>query len=663
MGALFQNVLDASFQGGFLILVVLLLRLALKKAPKRYLCLLWLLVGLRLLVPFRIESEFSLQPDVTQFTQIQSTVNTDSEQPPVTPAVPEVPDNVELPEGDDVEIVVNNNAVLDEQHGVIHWDEIAAYGWIAVAAGLTMYSLISYLHLRRRVREAVKLYDGVWECDRIETAFILGYLRPQIYLPMGLSEADRLFILEHEWLHLRRGDHWARLVGFAALTVHWFNPLVWVAYGLLCRDMEMACDERVIQNMGVEERKCYSAALLSCSSNHHHFAACPVAFGEVSVKQRILAVLNYRKPRFWITAAAVIVVIITAVCFLTNPVKKIDPMTLEDWGVTMTAVESNSTGVTVAFDLPEKAEGHFVFNFGEWALQVESDGEWVDVPMLPQEEPDIPWNGHVSMLFPNEIVQRVALDWTTVYGKVTPGRYRVRGTLMLVQDGLGHNKDFYAEFWISDTGEQMTQEQAQSEEWKAECRAVLDKIQSKEHIHILEQRRFEGESVLNDSADVNYFRAGNCKLRIIYIDDCDEFDGHLALGDKYYWDVSNEAVFEWVEEDRSQMPDMDPWLYSFDLNEQEAEAVSREETDEGYEIRLLVYAPYFDLGESYYVDFCFDHQGNFLRAVQYVSGMEEILRNKWEEHSIVSAMCVVNISETDVLSTIEEYAGELVNVE
>lgn len=316
MSELFRNVLNASFQGGVVIAVVLLARLVLKKAPKKYVCLLWVLVGLRLLCPVTFESSLSLQPQdqfVTQaeWSELQAlgTVTLDREEE--TPLVQEEPVHISayIPPAD----------AEATQSRRIHWAELLPCVWLAGAGILAVYSIASYGLLRRRVREAVKLTEGVWECAGIDTAFILGYLRPEIYIPAGLSEENRQFILEHERVHLKRGDHWMKLIGFAALAVHWFNPLVWAAYILMCRDIEMACDESVVKNMALEERKAYSAALLSCSVNHRSIAACPVAFGEVSVKQRILGVLNYRKKSFWFTLIAVASVIFVAVCFLTSP--------------------------------------------------------------------------------------------------------------------------------------------------------------------------------------------------------------------------------------------------------------------------------------------------------------------------------------------------------
>ena len=336
MSELFQNVMNASFYGSIVIAAVLVLRLVLKKAPKKYVCLLWLLVGLRLLCPFEIESSFSLQPELDSVV-LNQTANV---------TLPGFDTTVELPKEDATEIGDTENAVtertdIEKIPGTYHtestsflyveeeeklrpmnYGDIAAVVWLVGASALAVYSLISYLLLKRRVREAVRIGDGVWECGGLDTAFILGYLRPRIYLPVGLSVENRRFILDHEWMHLRRLDHWFKLVGYAALAIHWFNPLVWVSYILLCRDIEMACDESVVKNMALEERKAYSAALLRCSSRHRSIAACPVAFGEVSVKQRILGVLNYRKKSFWFSLIAIIAIVFVAVCFLTSPAAK-----------------------------------------------------------------------------------------------------------------------------------------------------------------------------------------------------------------------------------------------------------------------------------------------------------------------------------------------------
>ena len=333
MKALFFNMLNASFYGSVVILAVLLLRLVLKKAPRAAICLLWVLAGIRLVLPFTIESSLSLQPAAEDIAQIRQevvaddpnkellpTVSPDQTQDIHIPAIPQQP--AELPE--DVQIVVSDDAVsevvvTEKPERVVDHGAVAAWIWAAGIAGLLAYSTWSYWRLRRWVRAAVRQGDGSWECAGLDTAFVLGLFRPRIYLPGGLSDRDRELILAHERAHIARKDHWIKPIGYLILMLHWFNPLVWLAYVCLCRDIEMACDERVVKTMDVAARKDYSLALINCSSRGIGIAACPVAFGEVGVKQRILGVLHYRKPGFWIVVAAVVAVVFVTVCLMTDP--------------------------------------------------------------------------------------------------------------------------------------------------------------------------------------------------------------------------------------------------------------------------------------------------------------------------------------------------------
>ena len=313
MREIFLDVLRCSFHGGIIIALVLVLRLVLKRAPRRTICLLWLLAVLRLLLPFEIESDLSLQPDPEQLFQPQAQVEDFQSQP-----VPAIPEDAVLPE--DVEIVIGD-AFVDPEYvfeyeapKVFDWTGTAAWIWFVGVCGFGVYGAASWLALRRRVREAVRINDGVYCCAGLDTAFVLG---SRIYLPAELTGAD--YVLAHERTHIRRGDQWFKILGFAVLALHWFNPLVWAAYLLLCRDLELACDEAVVRDMDLKERKAYSAALLACAARRSGIAACPVAFGEESVEKRIVSVLNYRRPRFWICLIAVIAVIFVAVCFLTAP--------------------------------------------------------------------------------------------------------------------------------------------------------------------------------------------------------------------------------------------------------------------------------------------------------------------------------------------------------
>ena len=277
MGELFRNILNASVQGSLVIAVVLALRPLLWKAPKKYICLLWVLVGLRLLNPFPIESKFSLQPQA--------------------------------------EVLTEGWQVLSS------FGQLFAVVWMIGAAAMLFYSLISYSMLKFRLREAIRVGPDVWETDRVDTAFVLGYIRPSVYLPMNIPGRYRELMLLHERCHLKRLDHWVKLLMFVALAVHWFNPLVWTAYVLLCWDAEFACDELVVRDMDLEHRKVYSSALLACSSKSHYLTASAVPFGEKPIKRRIRAVLNYRKPALWATMLALTAVAVVAVCLLTNPIR------------------------------------------------------------------------------------------------------------------------------------------------------------------------------------------------------------------------------------------------------------------------------------------------------------------------------------------------------
>ncbi|MGN0978505.1 MAG: M56 family metallopeptidase [Faecousia sp.] len=334
MSELFRNVLTASFHGSIVIAAVMVLRLVLKKTPKKFLCFLWLLAGIRLLMPFEIQSSLSLQPDTSSVAVQQRIMEPElltflEEEPelPVTIDADAPVIHISAPQAKTPDVSLDTTPreasgdTVNKAKPAVDWAALVPYFWFAVACCFGLSSLYSYLRLRYQVREAIKIPGG-WECDRIDTAFILGFLRPQIYIPMGMSASNRKYILAHERTHLEKGDHWFKLIGYIALAIHWFNPLVWAAYTLLCKDIEMACDERVVQFMDLEERKRYSAALISCSTNRAHYAACPVAFGEVSVKARIKSVLNYRKPSFWISLLGVIAIVFVALCLVTSPTKK-----------------------------------------------------------------------------------------------------------------------------------------------------------------------------------------------------------------------------------------------------------------------------------------------------------------------------------------------------
>jgi beta-lactamase regulating signal transducer with metallopeptidase domain len=325
MTDLFQAILKTSFQGSIVILAVVLLRLVLKKAPKSLFCLLWLLAGLRLVLPFEIQSSLSLQPDYTPQAVVQPGIREDVpdsqgdllidspgyfDSGPVTPAQPPA----------ELENIPTVTYPIDHpERKALTFDQIAAPVWLLGMVLMLAASAISYLRLKKKVREAYLVENGCFECPGLDTAFVLGFLPPRIYLPMGLSDREKQFIYEHENTHIARHDHISKVLGWVVLSIHWFNPLVWLGYSLLCRDIELACDEHVIRNMDLPQRKAYSTALLACGSHTARIAACPVAFGESNPKKRVLNVLNYRKPGFWICLAGIVALVFVALCLMTSP--------------------------------------------------------------------------------------------------------------------------------------------------------------------------------------------------------------------------------------------------------------------------------------------------------------------------------------------------------
>lgn len=306
MDAVFERILQISISGGVIVLAVLVLRCLLHRAPKRTVCLLWMIAVLRLLVPFEIESDWSLQPDpVVEFvppTQVEHIASSDTVQGMIPP---EYPDNA-------VEHPMPERLRQEEPARILPWI------WLSGVAVLTVHGAACYFHLKRRVRDAVILEEGVWISPGLDTAFVLGYFHPRVYMPV-LSGTERELMLRHERCHIRRLDHWWKLLAYAAVAVHWFNPLAWVTYVLLCRDMELACDQETVKDMDNEKRKAYAATLLNCAVKRSGIAACPVAFGEISVKERIKMVLNYKKPGFWVTGIALIAAAAVGVCLLTSP--------------------------------------------------------------------------------------------------------------------------------------------------------------------------------------------------------------------------------------------------------------------------------------------------------------------------------------------------------
>ena len=311
MAAVFLKLLNLSISASWLVLAVLVLRLISKRSPKWMNVLLWGIVALRLVLPFSIESALSLIPSA----ETVSPVAVQSAPAPTITSGVSVIDNAVNPSLSEHFAAVPTASV----NPLYVWTEIAGWVWLIGLGAMLLYALVSYLRLRRRVSVSLPVQDHIYLCDAISSPFILGVVKPRIYLPSGLDEVQRQNVLAHEQAHLARRDHWWKPLGFALLAVYWFNPVLWLAYTLLCRDIELACDERVIRTMDESAVKTYSTVLLACSMPRKAVITCPLAFGEVGVKERVRNALHYKKPAFWVVAASVAVCVVVAVCFLTNP--------------------------------------------------------------------------------------------------------------------------------------------------------------------------------------------------------------------------------------------------------------------------------------------------------------------------------------------------------
>ena len=311
MAAVFLKLLNLSISASWLVLAVLALRLVSKRSPKWMNVLLWGIVALRLMLPFSIESALSLIPSAE--TLSPEVVRFDPA-PTITSGV-SVIDNAVNPALSEHFAAAPTASV----NPLYVWTEIAGWVWLIGLGAMLLYALVSYLRLRRRVSVSLCVRENIYLCDAISSPFILGVVKPRIYLPSGLDEVQRQNVLSHERAHLTRRDHWWKPLGFVLLAVYWFNPVLWLAYTLLCRDIELACDERVIRTMDESAVKTYSTVLLACSMPRKAVITCPLAFGEVGVKERVKNALRYKKPAFWVVAASVAVCVVVAVCFLTNP--------------------------------------------------------------------------------------------------------------------------------------------------------------------------------------------------------------------------------------------------------------------------------------------------------------------------------------------------------
>ena len=356
MSELFLEIVNWSIAASWIVIAVLILRFCLKKAPKWVNVLLWGIVAVRLIFPFSIESALSLIPSaetVSPSIMMETAPSVQTGVPALDQVINPVIDHSLSP------------APGASANPLQIWIPVLTVIWLWGVAALFLYSAVSYRRLRRRVCEAVILRDNIYQSENVCSPFVLGIIRPKIYLPYHMDKREMDHVIAHEQTHIRRRDHWWKPLGFLLLTVHWFNPLLWLGYILLCRDIELACDEKVIREMGSEQRADYTQALVSCSVSRRSIAACPLAFGEVGVKTRVKSVMNYKKPAFWIILASALICAAAAVCFLTNPkteqilpsggdnVSDMGPAQAEKWFDYLEKPEITNWDGRLEIDLPE----------------------------------------------------------------------------------------------------------------------------------------------------------------------------------------------------------------------------------------------------------------------------------------------------------------------
>lgn len=320
MGELFLKVLNMSITASWLILAVIVIRAVFSKMPKWMTCLLWGSAAVRLICPYSVKSVLSILPS-TELVK-----NTAVVQGKIMEHIPSI--------DSEMRIVQNSiNPKLEEIFAYPVYNSAAPWQvfvyvlgivWICGMTAVLMYALISRIRVQKLVSEAVKENENVYLCDHVKSPFVLGMIKPRIYLPSNLDRSREAYILAHENAHIKRKDHWWKPLGFLILSVHWFNPFCWIAYTLFCRDIETACDEKVIEKMTFEEKKEYAKTLLSCGQQKRLILSCPVAFGEGRVKERVSAVLKHKRPSFWILMLASVFIVLLALLFLTDPMGQED---------------------------------------------------------------------------------------------------------------------------------------------------------------------------------------------------------------------------------------------------------------------------------------------------------------------------------------------------
>ena len=424
MEALFLKILSLSLGATYVAAAVIALRFLLKRTPKWIVCAMWGLVAIRLLCPFTLESAVSLAPS-PDFRPVPLISANQPETPAQTSrpsaAQPTPAGAVQAPTESPAQALTSAPAEIPEESQTPTQSRIALFArvWLLGVAGMLGYLIFSTLRLRRRVGVSIPMAEKVRCSESVDTPFVLGVFRPTIYLPASVSPEDIPYVLAHERTHIRRRDHWWKPLGFVLLSVYWFNPVLWLAYVLLCRDIEAACDERVIRDMAAEGRRAYSTALLHCSMSRDAIAACPLAFGETGVKERIRAVASYKKPAFWTILAGIVLGAVIGVCFLTSPeTAGIKPKDITPQGMTLQCRRASQLEIT------------------NCRLEYQDGAQWKTVEQLGS-----PMGPDISFTAEDRGWQA---DWSVNYGMLLPGTYRL--SLTCTDLDTGESLDYPVEF-------------------------------------------------------------------------------------------------------------------------------------------------------------------------------------------------------------------------
>lgn len=433
---IFLKIFNMSMAAVWIILAVILLRLLLKRAPKIIICVLWAFVGIRLICPFSFESFLSLIPSSRLINpNITYSINR-----AVDTGVPAINRKINS-------FLLLSDALNPLQIII----SIISIIWLAGIIAMLIFALISFVKLRRKIAMTAPYKDNILLCDAVKSPFILGIFRPKIYLPSTMSEEQISYVLAHEKAHLLRKDNWWKPLAYFILALHWFNPLCWVGYMLLCKDIELACDEKVIKKLNFEERRQYSQALLDCSTNRRTTAVCPLAFGEVGVKARIKNVLSYKRPAFWIIITAVVACIAVAVCLLTSPYTS-RSVTVVDTGSTYDGIGVEVTSASVEngqlrLDILWDNQTDYTVNYG------------VDFQVYKYENDEWQLHNEYGPMYINDLLYRVpphnaensrqGFTYNNFSGLPDPGKYRLTTDFDLSsrEDNSGRGADEYI-MWV-----------------------------------------------------------------------------------------------------------------------------------------------------------------------------------------------------------------------